>query len=95
MAVTSRRWLVSGRVQGVGFRAFCIRAANALGVKGWVQNLTDGRVEVVATGRPDELTRLADALRQGPSFARVDHIEESTVDDPVDCGPVFDVRFGP
>lgn len=90
-----RRWLVSGRVQGVGFRAFCVRAANSLGVEGWVRNLTDGRVEVVATGRPDDLGRLAEALGRGPGYARVDHVEESTLDDSTDCGPGFDVRFGP
>ncbi len=92
--VTGRHWLVSGRVQGVGFRAFCVRAANSLGVDGWVRNLPDGRVEVVATGRPDDLARLADALRRGPGFARVEHVEESTLDAPADCGPGFDVRFG-
>lgn len=93
--MTGRRWLVSGRVQGVGFRSFCVRAANSLGIDGWVRNLADGRVEVIGMGRTDDLDRLADALRSGPSFARVDRVDCSPLDEPVECGPGFDVRFGP
>lgn len=93
--MSHRRWLVSGRVQGVGFRAFCVRAANSLGVDGWVRNLSDGQVEVVAAGGAADLERLADALRLGPSFARVDRVDEAPLEEGVDCEPGFDVRFGP
>ena len=58
--------LISGRVQGVFFRAETRRAASALGVKGWVRNLPGGDVEVVAEGRKPELDRLIEFCRKGP-----------------------------
>jgi acylphosphatase len=67
----ARRFLVSGRVQGVGFRDFVRRAAGELGLDGWVRNLADGRVEVHAEGGAAELDALAARLRRGPAFARV------------------------
>jgi acylphosphatase len=93
--MSARRWLVSGRVQGVGFRAFCLRAATSLQLDGWVRNLPDGRVEVMATGDVDALDGLGDALRRGPTYGRVDHVDESAPDEPLELGPGFDVRFGP
>jgi acylphosphatase len=70
------RWLVSGRVQGVGFRWFVLRQAESLGVVGWTRNLPDGRVEVVARGRSIALDQLDRHLRTGPRFARVDSVEK-------------------
>ena len=67
----ARRLTVSGRVQGVGFRYFTLRAAEELGVAGWVRNLADGRVEVHAEGSPSALELFAARLGRGPSFARV------------------------
>ncbi len=66
---------VSGRVQGVGFRFFTIRVAKDLNLKGFVKNLPDGRVEIVAEGDAESLARLIEAVRRGPRLARVDNIE--------------------
>jgi acylphosphatase len=66
---------VSGIVQGVFFRDFTKRNATYLDIKGWVQNLPDGRVEVVAEGDEEKLLKLISLLEQGPSSARVDSIK--------------------
>jgi acylphosphatase len=73
----ARRFLVRGRVQGVGFRWFVEREAHMLGVAGWVRNKSDGSVEVLAIGSRDQLLGLRSRLRQGPRAARVDDVEES------------------
>ena len=72
----ARRWLISGRVQGVGYRYFAQRAAVALGLTGYARNLPDGRVEVYAVGPEDALSELSGALRQGPRWADVGGVEE-------------------
>jgi len=64
--------LLRGRVQGVGFRYFVRQQAEELGLVGWVRNLRDGRVELVAEGRRELLQQLAEALRRGPPGAQVD-----------------------
>jgi acylphosphatase len=74
------RWLVSGRVQGVGFRWFVVQAARRCGVVGDVRNLNDGRVEVRAQGQPAELERLRAALQAGPPAARVARVEALAAD---------------
>lgn len=73
----TRRFLVSGRVQGVGFRWFVEREAATLGVTGWVRNREDGRVEVMATGTREQLAALHARLREGPRAARVDEVAVS------------------
>ena len=73
----ARRFLVRGRVQGVGFRWFVEREAHILGIAGWVRNNVDGSVEVLAVGTPDQLLGLRSRLRQGPRAARVDDVEEA------------------
>lgn len=82
------RCLVAGRVQGVGFRAATVAEARRLNLGGWVKNLADGRVEVVAAGAPDAVQALARWLWQGPPGARVDsvHLEEWTAAVPRDFG---------
>jgi acylphosphatase len=76
----ARRYLVSGRVQGVGFRYFTQDIANREGLTGHVRNLPDGCVEVVAEGDEQSLQRLEAALWRGPSHARVDNVDvESTM----------------
>jgi len=69
----ARRFLVSGRVQGVGYRYFAFDAARREGLAGSVRNLDDGRVEVIAEGEAEAVTRFERAIRQGPSRARVEH----------------------
>ena len=78
-ATQARRFVVRGRVQGVGFRWFVEREAHVLGVSGWVRNNADGSIEVLAQGTRDQLLGLRSRLRQGPRAARVDDIEESEV----------------
>jgi acylphosphatase len=73
----TRRYVVSGRVQGVGFRWFVEREAATLGVTGWVRNRDDGRVEVMATGTREQLGALHGRLREGPRAARVDEVAVS------------------
>ncbi len=72
----TRRFLVRGRVQGVGFRWFVEREAHLLQVAGWVRNNPDGSVEVLATGTRDQLMGLKSRLLEGPRAARVDDVEE-------------------
>ena len=73
----ARRYVVRGRVQGVGFRWFVEREAHILGIAGWVRNNYDGSVEVLAQGTRDQLSGLHSRLREGPRAARVDHVEVS------------------
>jgi acylphosphatase len=63
-------------VQGVGFRFFVEKNASHIGVRGWVRNEDDGRVQVYATGTPDQLRQLAALLYQGPRMAEVRGVEE-------------------
>ncbi len=70
-----RRWLVSGKVQGVWFRDSTRRQALTLGLQGHARNLADGRVEVVACGEYDSLQHLQEWLWQGPERARVDGVD--------------------
>jgi len=87
----ARRFLISGRVQGVGFRFFAEASASREGIEGWARNLPDGRVEVAAQGEAESIDRFERALHHGPPGARVDHVE--TFDDvPGSGGAGFSVR---
>jgi acylphosphatase len=66
---------ISGRVQGVAFRYFAQEIASTLEVTGWVRNLYDGRVEVVAEGEKDRLEQFLAQLKRGPRLARVEEVE--------------------
>ncbi len=76
--IVARRFLIGGRVQGVGFRMFAAARAAAEGVNGHVCNLPDGRVEVFVEGDDEAVTRIEGALRRGPAHA---HVESFTVED--------------
>ena len=67
---------IKGRVQGVGFRAFVVENAVALGVTGWARNRWDGSVEVLAEGDREALERLLMALRRGPRISNVTKIDQ-------------------
>jgi acylphosphatase len=71
----ARRYFVSGRVQGVGYRAFAVLAGRQAGVEGWARNLDDGRVEVYAVGTPSQLSDLEGQLRMGPRMSDVRGVE--------------------
>jgi len=73
--VQARRFLVRGRVQGVGFRWFVEREAQILRMAGWVRNNHDGSVEVLAMGTREQLAGLHSRLREGPRAARIDDVE--------------------
>ena len=76
------RFLVTGRVQGVGYRYFVMREAQALGITGFARNLPDGSVEVVSEGGADALKALAERLAQGPAFAEVESVERTEASSP-------------
>ncbi|MBI3406529.1 MAG: acylphosphatase [Acidobacteria bacterium] len=76
----TRRFLISGSVQGVGYRYFAQRAAQRLGVVGYVRNLIDGRVEAIAAGTAPQLAALRAELEHGPRFATVSDVAEETAE---------------
>lgn len=69
--VITLKIIVTGRVQGVGYRWFARESAQELELSGYVKNLPDGDVEVVAQGREEQVWKLTNILRQGPSFSKV------------------------
>ncbi|HWP42559.1 MAG TPA: acylphosphatase [Blastocatellia bacterium] len=90
--MVARRFIVKGRVQGVGFRYFAIRVARACGVTGTVRNLPDGSVEAIAEGSPSAVAEFRRELERGPSYAHVTSIAESEL--PVTGSYTgFDVSF--
>jgi len=78
--VKARRFLISGRVQGVGYRYFAERSAHETGVTGWARNLDDGRVEVHGNGSDKQLDDFEARLRIGPRFADVRSVQASEVE---------------
>lgn len=72
----ARRYNVSGRVQGVGYRNFVEHVAAKIGVDGFVRNRRDGRVEVYAIGKPEQLEKLRTALEKGPMMSHVSGVDE-------------------
>jgi acylphosphatase len=73
--IVARRYVIGGRVQGVGFRYFAEAAAVREGILGWVRNMPDGRVEVSAEGDAEALERFERSLRHGPPHARVERVD--------------------
>ncbi|MEH7441276.1 acylphosphatase [Heyndrickxia sp. MSNUG] len=67
--------IVSGDVQGVGYRYYTQMKAIQFGITGWVKNLQEGGVEILASGENDNLERFIDEVRRGNPFSTVDHIE--------------------
>jgi acylphosphatase len=76
---TAVRWIVVGRVQGVGYRYFARQAGTAAGVRGWIRNLPDGSCEVQVAGPPEAVQRFKEDLARGPRGSRVDDIDEERV----------------
>jgi acylphosphatase len=79
---STRKYFISGRVQGVGYRYFAQRVARDLTLRGWARNLEDGRVEVLATGTVKQLNALEGELRLGPPMAEVRHLEVQEAGEP-------------
>ena len=82
--MAAARFFVSGRVQGVAFRAHTRVQALALGLRGHARNLADGRVEVLAVGDADAIERLAQWLQQGPPLAQVDDVLRESIGETID-----------
>jgi acylphosphatase len=88
----STKFLVSGMVQGVGFRWFVARHARSLGLIGYAVNLPDGRVEVLVDGSGEALEALERLLRTGPASAQVDRVERLADAAPLPARRSFDIR---
>ena len=91
MTVT-QRIVVSGRVQGVGFRNWTLGAARDLRLRGWVRNLNGSGVEILATGDEEAMAILVEACHQGPRLAQVEHVDVEAAEDTGWKG--FTKRFG-
>lgn len=91
--MTRRRFLVEGEVQGVGYRRFAQRAAQRLGIAGWVRNLADGRVEVEAAGPEVALSEMASWLAKGPPGSNVTKVESFVILDETEPVSGFRVIF--
>ncbi len=87
------RIIVKGRVQGVGYRWFARQAARDLGLTGFVRNLVNGDVEVVAQGEEELLNQLIKELNQGPAFAHVTELQTEELDLPEDRYKSFEIAF--
>lgn len=85
-----RHYWISGRVQGVFFRASTHQRARQLGLTGWVRNLRDGRVEVLACGGDEALTRFEEWLQRGPRGAVVTDVQAAT--EPAPALDDFEIR---
>jgi acylphosphatase len=88
----AKRFFVSGRVQGVGFRFFAERTAARLGVSGFVRNLFDGRVEVYAVGSSEQLAAMKEALARGPRMAEVYRVDEQDAEILREFANVFSIE---
>jgi acylphosphatase len=81
LTTQSARLRITGRVQGVGYRAWAIETAARLGLRGWVRNRNDGSVEVLAIGDEDAVAAMIEACRDGPFAARVTEVQISDAAD--------------
>ncbi len=84
--MSAKRLIIAGRVQGVGFRDWMARQADALGLDGWVRNRADGAVEALIAGDTDAVEELARLCRRGPRLAEVASITEELAEPPADPG---------
>jgi acylphosphatase len=89
----ARRFIVSGKVQGVGYRYFAMSAAEEIGVTGYARNLADGRVEIYAIGTAPQLRQFAQELQRGPHFAAVDAVSELEAEILADFSSRFSVNY--
>jgi acylphosphatase len=87
----ARQFIITGRVQGVGFRFFVRDAAGREGLHGWVRNRGDGRVEINVEGETESLGRFEQSIRHGPPGARVEDVEVSDLV-PTGRETGFDIR---
>lgn len=93
MATARAHVFISGRVQGVFFRAYTRDKAGELGLSGWVRNLRDGRVEAVFEGDKDRVEEMIKWCHQGSPYARVENVEVHW-EEPLGESSSFEVRYG-
>ncbi len=91
-AIRAYRWVISGRVQGVGFRWFVLRTAQRLGVTGWARNLWDGSVEVMGQGTLSMLHHFEKGLRKGPLLSNVENVAKTEVTSEVSTFKFFEIN---
>ncbi|HEY4041895.1 MAG TPA: acylphosphatase [Rhodopila sp.] len=84
--MNAKRLVISGRVQGVGYRAWMMHKATELGISGWVRNRADGSVEALIAGEVAAVEEMARLCRRGPRLAEVSSIDEDLVDPPEGYG---------
>jgi acylphosphatase len=84
--MTAKRLLITGRVQGVGYRAWMVHKARELGLSGWVRNRGDGAVEALVAGEVAAVEELSRLCRRGPRLAEVTAIDEDLADPPPELG---------
>jgi len=89
---TRKHWFITGKVQGVSFRAFTYEAATDLKLKGWVRNLSNGQVEIVAEGPAPTVDKLLEQVKKGPKFARVDTVKETPADQNEKLNDKFEIK---
>ena len=87
MATIAARLVITGRVQGVGFRAWTRREARRRALRGWVRNRVDGSVEALLIGEPADIDAMVEACRRGPAMAQVDAVRRDPATD--DGSPDF------
>lgn len=85
--------ILSGRVQGVGFRHFTTQQANELGIRGWVKNLPDGRLETVIAGTKKDVEEMVQRMEKGPRMASVSEISELDPPETMDQFKSFSVVY--
>ena len=81
MADVTRRLIIHGRVQGVFYRGWSVDQARGLGLRGWVRNRSDGRVEMLIAGDKAQVERMIESCREGPPSALVDRIDVQETDE--------------
>jgi acylphosphatase len=84
--MSSKRLIIAGRVQGIGYRDWMVTQAHALGIDGWVRNRADGTVEALVSGTTDAVEEMARACRRGPRLAQVTSITEEKAEPPEEPG---------
>ena len=84
--MSAKRLVISGRVQGIGYREWMVEKATGLGVSGWVRNRLDGSVEALVAGDTAAVEELLRLCRRGPRMAQVDSIEDELADPPAQFG---------
>ena len=90
--MSRQRYVVSGVVQGVGYRWYVLREAHRLALRGWVKNLPDGSVEVLAEGTESQLGELEGALKRGPSVAQVKNVGKFDAPSDANLSNFFEIK---